>query len=151
MGRIKGFHPDSWFGKISILYFETTNLKTCSSKNKILFNRLRGFLFNLMTVFMCFTFEIPDFADLCLHYVIDLWLWLALFAFHLIFLITNFSSPSTWWFLNCLSVYITDIDATGLDAEDNDIPANHRSLNLQCKQCNAAPTPKRKECPSLRR
>lgn len=44
------------------IIFETTNLKTCSSKNKILFNRLRGFLFNLMTVFMCFTLKL-DFVD----------------------------------------------------------------------------------------
>ena len=65
---------------------------------------------------------------LCWALVIDLLLWLVLFAFILFFFYNLFflsCLPDDFWIV-CLYIAI-DIDATGLDAEENDIPANHRS------------------------
>lgn len=59
--------------------------------------------------------------------MIDLLLRLILFAFILFFYNLFFLSclPDDFWIV-CLYIAV-DIDATGLDAEENDIPANHRS------------------------
>lgn len=59
--------------------------------------------------------------------MIDLLQWLVyLLSFNFLYNLFFLSYPPDDFWIVCLYIAI-DIDATGLDAEENDIPANHRS------------------------
>lgn len=76
-------------------------------------------------ILTCLTFIF--YSVICCSLMTNLLQWLVyLLSFYFLYNLLFLSYPPDDFWIVCLYIAI-DIDATGLDAEENDIPANHRS------------------------